>query len=82
MVASATALFRVADVAQRFGVSRETVLSWIDADELTAINTARAGSNRRFLRITPEAIAAFEKLRQTGKPKSQPASPSHVHKFF
>lgn len=70
------------DVAQRFGVSRETVLSWIDAGELVAINTARAGSNRRFYKFTEESIVAFQKLRQTGKPTFQPATSMHVHKFF
>lgn len=72
----------IVDVAQRFGVSRETVLTWINANQLVAIDTAPVGSNRRRLKFTEESLSAFEELRKTGKPKFQAAIPVHVHPFF
>ena len=51
------------EVASRFGVKPETVLSWIRSGELAAINLARQGSLRPRFRVSPEALALFEQKR-------------------
>lgn len=52
------------EVAGRYGVGERTVLSWIAAGELRAVNVNRkVGSRKPRWRITPEALAAFEALR-------------------
>jgi excisionase family DNA binding protein len=58
----------VADVAVRYRVSPDKVRRWIDRGELAAVNTADDPCGRPQLRITPEAVAEFERRRAGGKP--------------
>jgi excisionase family DNA binding protein len=59
----------VRDVAQRYAVSEQTVLGWIHACELRAINVGRKpGAKKPRWRITAEALAAFEVARTPQPP--------------
>ena len=59
----------VRDVCERYGVTEHTVLGWIRAGELKAINVGRRlGAGKPRWRITPEALAAFEQLRTATPP--------------
>ncbi len=60
--------YTVADVAARFRVSPDKVRRWIARGELTAVNTASSVCGRPQLRITAEALAAFEQRRCAGPP--------------
>jgi excisionase family DNA binding protein len=58
------ATFTVRDLCERYVVSEQTVLGWIHSGELRAINCGRRlGAKKPRWRITPEALAAFERLR-------------------
>ena len=58
----------VADVAARYRVSPDKVRLWIAKGELAAVNTAAVVCGRPQLRITPEALAAFERSRAAAPP--------------
>lgn len=51
------------EYASRLGVKRETVVAWIRAGELRAVNTARSLSVPARYRIAEEAIREFEQQR-------------------
>jgi excisionase family DNA binding protein len=53
----------VAQTAEHFGVSQHTVLAWIRAGDLAAINVGRTFGGKPRWRITEQSIAAFELLR-------------------
>jgi excisionase family DNA binding protein len=54
----------VRQVAEHHAVSDRTVLAWIRAGELRAVNvTRRPGAGKPRWRITQEALAAFEQRR-------------------
>jgi excisionase family DNA binding protein len=76
----------VRDIAERFGVSVHTVLRWIRAGELMAVNVGRAPNGRKpRWRIPPEALAAFEALRTPGAPAPRTKrrkSPGDVIAFY
>lgn len=55
--------YSVKQVAQRYHVGEHTVLGWIEAEELAAVNVARSRATRPRWRITAEALQAFELLR-------------------
>jgi excisionase family DNA binding protein len=56
--------FTVKDVAQRFAVSVRTVLTWVHAGELRALQLGRRqGAKRPSWRITEAALQAFEATR-------------------
>lgn len=63
----------VKDIQERYGVGEHTVLGWIKAGDLTAININRVLGRRPKYRITPEALEAFELLRtvQTAAPRKR-----------
>jgi transposase len=51
-------------VAERYAVSVGTVITWIAAGALRAVNVSRKpGSKRPSWRITPQAVEEFERLR-------------------
>ena len=58
----------VADVARRYRVSEDKVRAWVARGELRAINTATALCGKPRWVITPDGLAAFEKLRAGGRP--------------
>lgn len=60
--------YGVKDVAKRYGCGEKTVLQWIRAGLLRAIDTRRIGSGRPRWRITAEALLAFEMSRQATPP--------------
>lgn len=49
----------VPQAAEQMGVSRKTVLSWIDGGGLKAINVSPHGSRQRRFRIPRAAFTAF-----------------------
>ncbi|HLN26424.1 MAG TPA: helix-turn-helix domain-containing protein [Gemmataceae bacterium] len=54
----------IRDVCERYGVGEHTVLGWIRAGELRAINVGRRlGNKKPRWRVTLEALEAFEQLR-------------------
>ena len=69
----------VKEVAERYGVSEHTVLSWIKCTEMRAIDVSRKRGGKPRWRITAEALAAFELSRTPSPPpprmrrKKQPA---------
>ncbi len=58
----------VREVARRYRVSPDKVRLWVKRGELAAINTATVLCGRPQLRITAEALAAFERSRSAGPP--------------
>ena len=55
--------YGVRDLTKRFAVGEHTVLGWIRAGELRAVNVSRTLGGRPRWRITAEALAAFEAMR-------------------
>lgn len=63
------ATFTVRDLCGRYGVTEHTVLGWIRAGELRAINVGRrAGAAKPRWRVTAAALAAFEQRRTSTLP--------------
>lgn len=60
----------VAEVAQHYRVSPDKVRAWIGRGELVAVNVAASLCGKAQLRVTPEALAAFERKRAAGTPPS------------
>ena len=77
----------VQQIAQRFGVSVETVVRWIRDGELRAVNVSRSRTSKKLRwRITAEALAAFEAAR-TSTPAPAPRvkrkkAPGQVIEFY
>lgn len=64
----------VKEVADLWGVTSETVLNWIRASELAAVNVSRSlRSKKPRFRITCEALAAFEAARSATPPPPRAA---------
>lgn len=76
----------VADVAARYGVASGTVLKWITAGDLAAVNVSRSARSRKpRWRITAAALAAFEARRapQVAAPRQQRRQkPADVIEFY
>jgi hypothetical protein len=51
------------ELARRYGVNPDKVVSWIDAGELAAMNLATTTGGRPRYKITDEAVQAFEARR-------------------
>jgi excisionase family DNA binding protein len=64
--------YTVAEVAARYRVGEDKVRAWIRRGELAAVNVAGVLCARPQLRITPEALAAFEG-RRTAAPPPKPS---------
>ena len=61
--------YTVRDLVQRFNVTEQTVLCWINSGELPAINVGKApGKKKPRWRITEKALAEWELLRSTAPP--------------
>ena len=69
------AMFSIPEVAERYSVTRNTVLGWIAAGLLAAIDVAPVGSKRKYYRVTPEALLAFEAKRTTQPAQRRQATP-------
>jgi excisionase family DNA binding protein len=62
----------VRDVCERYSVSEHTVLGWIRAGELRAVNVGRRpGAKKPRWRVTQSALEAFEQLRTPTPPPSR-----------
>jgi excisionase family DNA binding protein len=61
----------VAEVAARLRVGEDKVRAWIRKGEMAAVNVAAALCGRPQLRITPEALGAFEQQRSAA-PQPRP----------
>jgi hypothetical protein len=59
-------------LAKRYGVKPDKVLTWIASRELEAINVAERSTGRPRWRISPEAIAAFERRRSSQPEQVKP----------
>ena len=64
--------FTVADVAARYRVSPDKVRQWVRRGELAAVNVASSLCGRPQLRVSPEALAAFERARSAAPPPKPP----------
>jgi len=60
--------YTVPEVARRYRVGQEKVRGWIRRGELAAVNTATMPCGKPRWVITPDGLAAFEKLRAGGRP--------------
>ena len=60
-------------IARRYGVKPDKILAWIASGELAAINVAERPGGRPRWRISPEAIAAFER-RRSSRPAASPTT--------
>lgn len=57
-------MFTVQEIQRRYGVTVHTVLGWIRAGELRAVNVGRApGKKKPRWRITEHALEQFELAR-------------------
>ena len=79
----------VAEVAERYSVSCETVSGWIRAGELRAVNVSRSRTSRKpRWRVSPAAIEAFEASRSAAPEQPAPKSrarrkkPAGVIEFY
>jgi excisionase family DNA binding protein len=72
-------MYTVTDLAERYGVSRLTVITWIEAGELAALDVSPRRKRRRF-RVTEAALTEFELVRST-KPALKPANFRKVCSF-
>lgn len=76
----------VKEVAERFGVSQHTCLTWIRSGELRAVNVGRRlGAKKPRWRITQEALEAFEQLRTPTPPMPRTQrrrQPADVIEFY
>lgn len=62
-------MFTISDLLDRYqGVSRVTIVSWIESGELAAMDVAPSGSKRKRLQVTRESLSDFERLRSLVKP--------------
>ena len=62
------------EIAERFGVSPETVMAWLRAGELGGLNVSRsANSKKPRYRITSASLAAFEAARAVTPPAPRAA---------
>ena len=62
-------MFTVQDIQRRYGVTVHTVLQWIAAGELRALNVGRKpGARKPRWRVTQSALEAFESLRTVTPP--------------
>ncbi|WP_171473414.1 helix-turn-helix domain-containing protein [Frigoriglobus tundricola] len=67
----------VRDAAERFGVGPATVLAWIRAGELPAVNVSRSPRSKKpRWRVSEAALAAFEARRAGTPPPSARAPPA------
>lgn len=73
-------------VAARYGVTVQSVLAWIHAGELRAVNVGRNPNARRpRWKVTEEALAAFEERRAKPAPMpraSRKRRPADVVRFY
>ncbi len=69
--------YTVSDVASRYRVGEDKVRGWVRRGELAALNVASSLCGRPQLRITPEALDAFERRRSAA---AAPAPPKRRRK--
>lgn len=73
-------------LAKRYGCKPEKILAWIRSGELQALNLATTRGGRPRWRITPEAIAAFERSRTATPPppvvRRRRRTDPHVTQYF
>jgi excisionase family DNA binding protein len=61
--------YSVRQICERFNVTQQTVLRWIQDGQLAALNVARRlGGKRPTWRVSEQAIEAFEALRTATPP--------------
>jgi excisionase family DNA binding protein len=80
-------MLTVKQVSERYGVEARTVLAWIRAGDLAAIDvTRRTGSRKARWRITQAALDAFEAARAARAPTPKRAprrqAPDDVIPFY
>jgi transposase len=80
-------MYTVHDIQKRYGVRVHTVLQWIRAGELRAVNVARkVGARRPRWRVSQEAVEAFEQLRSSTPPppraRRRKEGPADIIKFY
>ncbi|MEZ6127897.1 MAG: helix-turn-helix domain-containing protein [Planctomycetaceae bacterium] len=57
-------------VAQRFGVSRTTVIQWCESGQMPAVNVASPTASRRRWRMSEDDIETFEARRANAQTKT------------
>jgi excisionase family DNA binding protein len=61
--------FTVQEICERYRVTQQTVLSWINSGQLRAINVGRRMSTKKpRWRVTQQALDSFEMLRASTPP--------------
>jgi hypothetical protein len=79
-------MFFVRDICERYGVSEHTVLGWIHACELRAVNVGRSpGAKKPRWRISEQALADFEAARTPTLPaprRVRGKRPAEVIEFY
>lgn len=56
-------VYSIKDIQERYGVGEHTVLGWIHAGLLRAVNICRVGSSRPKWRVKEEDLESFELAR-------------------
>jgi hypothetical protein len=65
--------YSVKDLQERYDVTQNTVLHWINTGQLRALNVGiEPGKKKPRWRITQEALEAFESIRLTAPLPKQP----------
>jgi len=63
----------IAEVAERYRVTRRTVSIWVENGELTPLHVGtQKGKQKPRYRFTEQALADFEKLRTDSSPEVKP----------
>lgn len=75
-------MLTMAEICDRYKVSRQAVASWVATGLLQAIDCSSAGSKRRRFRASLEALERFEAARASGGRRAavqHDAPPEYVH---
>lgn len=72
MTSSTTIALRVRELAERFKVREQQILTWIDRGDLAAVDvSSRPGVGRPTWRILESAVVDFTSRRSSKKPAKQ-----------
>lgn len=63
--------YTTGELAARWRIGQDKILSWIRSGELLAVNVATTTLGRARFVVTPESVAEFERRRSSAPPPRQ-----------